>query len=241
MLCLHGICTTGDALDPACDPCVQKVCAQDQYCCQNAWDGTCLKEADSLCNAGCCGDGECNGESCQDCPMDCGACTCGDGKCDGETCETCEADCGVCVTCPHSVCTTGGALSGAQCRDACVDQTCQQQMACCSTNGQPSWDASCSVLAKSLCGADACVTAVCAKNPACCTMGWTQACVDLAKTECSTGCNCAHDVCQTGDKLDPSCSPCAKALCKADPYCCDTQWDGTCRGEVGTVCGIVCQ
>jgi hypothetical protein len=44
-----------------------------------------------------------------------------------------------------------------------------------------------------------------------------------------------------GPALTADCSPCAKAMCKADSYCCTAQWDGICVSEVGTVCGITCQ
>jgi hypothetical protein len=172
------------------------------------------------------------------CADDCGSCSCGDGQCDGEDCGSCPDDCGVCADCPHSVCVVGAALDRNVCRDACVTQTCAQEASCCM--GNPGWNADCSLLASSLCGADACVTSVCADMPSCCTSGWTQACVDAATMKCSTGCNCAHSICQTGDKLDPGCNPCAAALCQADPYCCNTNWDGICAGEVGSICGINC-
>jgi hypothetical protein len=37
--CAHDKCTTGVALDPECDPCVQQICDVDPYCCGTAWDG----------------------------------------------------------------------------------------------------------------------------------------------------------------------------------------------------------
>jgi hypothetical protein len=52
--------------------------------------------------------------------------------------------------------------------------------------------------------------------------------------------SCAHPICATGVGLAPACDPCATALCAADPYCCTTAWDGTCVGEVTSICGQSC-
>jgi hypothetical protein len=234
---------SGDKLDAACDGCAATVCQSDAFCCDSAWDATCVHEADQLCNAGCCGDGKCN-ESCNDCPQDCGACQCGDGKCDGETCSTCPQDCGSCqptATCPHSVCDPGAALGANACPDACVDHVCQQKPDCCAQEQNPTWNADCSNLALQLCGPDPCVASVCQSMPSCCSVQWTQACVDAAKAKCGTPCTCAHSLCTDNQgPLDAGCSPCAAALCQADPYCCGSNWDGVCVQEVGTICEIDC-
>jgi len=57
---------------------------------------------------------------------------------------------------------------------------------------------------------------------------------------------CAHDLCQTGDKLDASCNTCVQAICDKDPYCCDggylsyysvePVWDAKCIAEVAKYC-----
>ncbi|NUQ74587.1 MAG: hypothetical protein HUU21_13615 [Polyangiaceae bacterium] len=241
--CAHPVCETGAALTPDCDPCVQMVCAQDPFCCNDNWDGQCVGEADSICGAGCCGDGQCNGENCASCPQDCGGvCVCGDGKCEAEDCASCAQDCGACQpepTCPHSVCFVGSALDPAMCFDPCAAEVCMADPACCD-GSPPAWDGDCTLLAQMTCGADACITAVCAVDPTCCTDDWTQACVDLAKTECMTQCDCAHSICTEGEKLSATCNPCAQAVCEADPYCCDNGWDGACVGEVEKICGINC-
>ncbi|UQA62512.1 hypothetical protein [Polyangium aurulentum] len=237
--CAHEVCSQGDKLDLGCESCVDQVCAQDPFCCEQQWDGQCVGEAQQMCNVVCCGNGACNnGESCMGCPADCGSCACGDGKCDGEDCNSCPTDCGVCADCPHSVCVAGEALDRSDCRDPCVDQTCAQDSGCCT--GNPGWNKDCSLLADSLCGADACITTVCTDMPDCCTTAWTQACIDAAKMKCGTGCNCAHSICQEGGPLDPGCNPCVTAVCKADAFCCNGNWDGICVGEVASVCGISC-
>lgn len=240
-LCAHDLCSVGDPLMTGCDLCVDQVCNQDQGCCDNFWGGNCIALADQLCNKGCCGNGECNGETCDSCQQDCGACFCGDGACNGgETCSTCGEDCGPCPTCPHSVCNTGPALSTQVCRDACVDQVCAQDPNCCTSGNGSAWTPACANLADMLCGGDPCITKVCMTNPSCCTQTWTQACVDAAKMACATSCACAHDVCAGGDKLDPGCDPCVASVCKSDPYCCNSGWDGICTGEAELICGINC-
>ncbi|HXV74774.1 MAG TPA: right-handed parallel beta-helix repeat-containing protein [Candidatus Polarisedimenticolaceae bacterium] len=49
--------------------------------------------------------------------------------------------------------------------------------------------------------------------------------------------SCSHDLCTVGPVLAPDCSPCARQICAADPYCCDTEWDLQCVAEVQTICG----
>ena len=51
------------------------------------------------------------------------------------------------------------------------------------------------------------------------------------------GDTCAHNVCDEGVKLEASCSSCATAICAADEYCCDTEWDSVCTGAVAEICG----
>jgi hypothetical protein len=52
--------------------------------------------------------------------------------------------------------------------------------------------------------------------------------------------SCAHPICATGSALVASCDPCATNLCAQDPYCCNTEWDATCVGEVTSICGQSC-
>jgi hypothetical protein len=53
----HDLCEEGDVMDTSCDPCVATVCAADPYCCDNAWDETCIGEVASECNLDICGGG----------------------------------------------------------------------------------------------------------------------------------------------------------------------------------------
>ncbi len=49
--CAHGKCATGAALDAACDACAAQVCAVDPFCCQLAWDSTCVSEVRTVCRS----------------------------------------------------------------------------------------------------------------------------------------------------------------------------------------------
>jgi hypothetical protein len=51
---------------------------------------------------------------------------------------------------------------------------------------------------------------------------------------------CAHDLCETGTKLSASCDSCASAVCAADDYCCNTNWDSLCVGLVDQECDNLC-
>lgn len=55
--CAHDTCTYGAALTIGCgDPCVDTVCATDDYCCDvvnGEWDDICIDEAVDLCGAQC--------------------------------------------------------------------------------------------------------------------------------------------------------------------------------------------
>jgi hypothetical protein len=103
-----------------------------------------------------------------------------------------------------------------------------------------SWTKDCVMLAAN-CGPDPCLAAVCAAKPLCCSVMWSMSCVDLVKTTCNTTCSCAHPSCQEGVALAPDCDPCVAAICKADKFCCASEWDEFCVGEAGSICGIVCE
>jgi hypothetical protein len=60
------------------------------------------------------------------------------------------------------------------------------------------------------------------------------------RLEAVAGPACEHAVCAAGAKLVAACDPCATQLCAADPYCCSTEWDATCVGEVASICGQSC-
>jgi hypothetical protein len=90
---------------------------------------------------------------------------------------------------------------------------------------------------------DSCADQVCDVDPYCCGTAWDSTCVGEATSMCGTCAagggtsSCAHSECTAGDGLDPSCSSCADAVCAADPYCCNTEWDSVCVNAVPTHCG----
>lgn len=61
---------------------------------------------------------------------------------------------------------------------------------------------------------------------------------------CMTSPTCAHDVCESGVALDPSCDPCVAAVCAVDPACCTApySWGGACNTafKLATQCGCTC-
>lgn len=103
--CAHTICTTGIALVATCDPCTTNLCAQDPYCCEAAWDETCVGEVSSIC-----------GQSCTAPPprVDAGASTCAHSLCATGTALTKSCD-----ACATSLCTVDP-----YCCDVFWDTTC---------------------------------------------------------------------------------------------------------------------
>lgn len=97
-----------------------------------------------------------------------------------------------------------------------------------------------------------CVATICASDSYCCATAWDSTCVGEVASRCKTSCSapppptdagtsaCAHPVCSTGAKLTTSCSDCATKVCAADSYCCSSNWDAQCVGEVASVCGQSC-
>ena len=55
---------------------------------------------------------------------------------------------------------------------------------------------------------------------------------------------CAHSICSEGggaDPLDANCHSCVAQICTNDDFCCTTDWDDLCVGQVQTVCSLVCE
>ena len=213
--------------NPGCDDaaCCSGVCSIDPLCCTVAWDDECAL----LARVVCCGDIGC-GNYC--------AGTCFDSH-DQPFCNDA----------------------------ACCDAVCMIDPFCCSNR----WDGVCAEFAfercSSLCGLPDggscfvpkitpacsdrdCCDAVCAADPICCTTTWDEACVDLAQgkrgrrglcepPEC--GSFAAGDCCDAKDI--PACNDeqCCEAVCRQDPFCCDSQWDATCAGlaRENSACGCV--
>jgi hypothetical protein len=90
---------------------------------------------------------------------------------------------------------------------------------------------------------DSCAQQVCDVDPYCCDTAWDDVCVGEATSMCGAcaagggNSTCAHGECSTGVALDASCSSCAAAVCAADSWCCDNEWDQLCVDQVATECG----
>jgi len=86
-----------------------------------------------------------------------------------------------------------------------------------------------------------CCCLVCEFNAFCCDVEWDASCVDDANALCGGG----NPGC--GDPASGSCciangtpfcddADCCNQICAADPFCCDTQWDGICASAAATQC-----
>jgi len=230
--CDHGVCEIGAKLNAGCDSCSAQVCGADPYCCSTDWDQLCVDQAKSLCGANVCNGGG-NGGSCAH-PE------CSPGAKLTPGCSSCAA--AVCGAEPY-------------CCDTDWDQLCVDQVAAnCGSNfcggggGNPPPNScahpECTEGEKLNPGCSSCATAVCGADPYCCDNDWDSICVGLVPQECGANfCgsqqqpSCAHSECSNGAKLDANCSSCAGAVCAADSYCCDTEWDNICVGLVSQHCG----
>ncbi|NUP12748.1 MAG: hypothetical protein HOW73_42450 [Polyangiaceae bacterium] len=84
-----------------------------------------------------------------------------------------------------------------------------------------------------------CVEAVCNAVSYCCSSHWDSGCINKAKQICPQPCtNCAHKLCENGEKLEATCNPCVQKICAQDSYCCNNTWDQSCIGKVPSVCGL---
>lgn len=54
------------------------------------------------------------------------------------------------------------------------------------------------------------------------------------------GGQCSHGPCTSGAALETGCSSCTEAVCDEDPYCCQTNWDGTCVGLAQDIAACDC-
>ncbi len=116
--------------------------------------------------------------------------------------------------CAHDKCDVGDALA---CADACVAKVCAQDSYCCDT----AWDATCVGEVNKYCGANTCSGS-------------------SSSSSSGGGGSCVHSECKAGVKLVNSCSTCAKAICTADAFCCDTDWDAKCVNEANASASCNC-
>ena len=140
-------------------------------------------------------------------------------------CQPVAGDYGVCVPCPTLIndCAGGGGGGSGNCdHDVC-------------TAGTP-LDPSCGTCAEAVCDAD----------NFCCNEAWDDVCVGAVEDQCPGGCDGGggggdcHDQCEAGVAMDPSCNECVADICSDDPFCCQTEWDDACVGQVEATCGGAC-
>ena len=192
------------SLDPAC---CNAVCFVMPECCTNEWDQACVTIANQRCipdtdwNLPCIG-------SCIEVHNNPG---CAD------------------IACASAVC-----FSDALCCTATWDEGCVSlaRGLCCGLPGcGNACNGSCILPHDSpYCDNPFCCAAVCAEDPACCSLGWDGYCVKVALRRCATGCgNVESGSCFIGHGTSGCADArCCIAICRNDPFCCDSSWDSSC-------------
>ncbi len=147
--------------------------------------------------------------------------------------------------CEHAVDEPGSPLDP-MC-GACAEAVCAVDSFCCETE----WDDQCVSSVDVYCTTGAChdqcdegealnpscntcVADICDEDPYCCDTEWDNICVDYVADLCGGQCGgdgCSHDECVPGVALDATCSDCAAAVCNADDFCCNFEWDAQCVDE----------
>ena len=216
--CAHGVCDYGGPLTSGCDPCVTKVCAADQFCCQAGWDDLCMQQANQLCNAGCTitGSGGFGNSGGSGATGGFGGTGGGGGPCSQANCaQGCCDAAGKCVTSTAQDKTTCGSKGA-----SCVD---------CSANGSVCSYGKCAEC-KPQCGgkkcgdADGCggvCTGDCPSGQFCGVGHSNQpaACLKCGPSTCPNGCCTADGKCETGGKRDACgnggalCADCGSQAC----------------------------
>jgi hypothetical protein len=165
------------------------------------------------------------------CTPQCGGKQCGSDGCNGScgTCpsgQSCDAN-GQCQKICTPQCngkTCGPDGCGGTCGTCPAGQTCDSTGKC-QTICTPNCNGK-------TCGPDGC-GGTCGSCPAGQTCGSNGQCTPSGGT-------CGHPICSTGGALSAGCDPCATKICAADSFCCSTQWDSICVGEVTSICGQSC-
>ncbi|MCB9566286.1 MAG: hypothetical protein H6710_03565 [Myxococcales bacterium] len=256
-------------LAPGCgDPSVAEcVCAQDEFCCVEQWDGQCVQEVEAF-GCGVCGGmvlGCCDAHQSPSCDDDAvAACVCAqDDFCCAESWdEQCAMEvtlfgCGSCggggdeeCCLPHG--TPGCALPEVE---ACV---CAQNPFCC----EDMWDEACVAAVDELgcgvcegpppgpcceahgglgCDDPGIAACVCEIAPGCCEKGWDEICAGLVEfLECGL-CEAppVAECCAAHDT--PGCDDLEveACVCAQDPLCCEAPWSDVCVAEVEAFgCGL---
>ncbi len=248
--------------------CCNLICAQDSFCCETSWDGICADAALQQCDvcstpgACCFPDGSCQSVSAADCGAAGGTFVGGDCKNAG-----CAAVCGD----GAGDCCTPGGNGTPGCDDAdCCNLICAQDSFCCDTSwdgicadaaiaqcevcdGDPPKGSDCCIPGGNGtpgCDDPDCEALICGQDSFCCDTSWDGICADAAIAQCAI---CegggGNPVCGKGAgdcfiaNGTPGCDDveCCEAICAADTFCCDTEWDGICADAAlsSPACGFV--
>ena len=221
-VCEGGGGTGGDCCAPhdgtGCDDggCEATVCGADPFCCDTQWDQICADEAADMCGALCGGGG--GGASCCDPQEGPG---CGDAGCEA---TVCGADPFCCDTQWDQICA-----------DAAV-----AQCAACSGGGGGGGGDCCVANGSAGCDDGGCQASVCGADPFCCDTEWDQLCADAAADMCA-GCGGGGgggggDCCIANGTPGCADAACQSAICGADAFCCDSQWDQICADAAVAQC-----
>ncbi len=262
---LCDCCSANGGLGCDCDSCEALVCAADPFCCGTAWDGICAGEAATLCGDLCAG-GECGGgTTCSNCCSPNGGLGCDDPACEA---LVCAADPFCCDTAWDGICAGEAAtLCGdlcpctGPCGSPCGDPG---SGSCCVADGTPGCedeDCCCAVCAldpfccdvgwDGICVSEAQAEPACEDDPSC-QPAVCDPCVGIPEDEpnCGLPTDTVNGGCNSPSGLSNCCLPngglgcdddaCEAIVCAADPFCCDTAWDGICAGEAASLCGDLC-
>jgi hypothetical protein len=91
---------------------------------------------------------------------------------------------------------------------------------------------------------DPCVADICQFDSYCCQSEWDDFCVEKVLTTCgdwTCAAECSHNLCETGEPLESTCSSCAAFVCFQDPTCCTDDWSTSCVQLVQNTCGYQCE
>jgi hypothetical protein len=193
------------------------VCAQDSYCCDTAWDATCVQQVGDF---GC---GMCEGQGG----------TTGGGAGDGACCEAngtpgCEEQ-----SVHDCVCAQDSYCCDTQWDAQCVEEVDTFGCGQCQPVSDP--QACCEAGTEAGCPDAAVQQCVCDEDPYCCDTAWDDLCVQEVD---DFGCATCQDQGGGDDENNNCCEPhqgraCEDAIwsvctCLFDPYCCIIGWDATC-------------
>ena len=178
------------------DEAIQKcVCEEDVYCCNNAWDSTCVGEAKELCELTCnCTEIDARELTCTE-NSDCGWCDGDSDLCNGTW--TCEEG-GKCVETPPVKCDTAA-------DEGCVTAQCIPFTGVCEKQPDQSFCQDCLFCTSDSCDAETgkCLNDVqeeCVEESATCADKCDAEFNEEAACQCDPGCfgfgDCCHDICE---------------------------------------------